>query len=188
MLPALGPGTPRPHQGFVNVHLQKYFRSRLTQITSISAAVPSPRGAARDRHGRGAGCGGRGRRCRRAALTRTAKSCGPDAPTLASRRRRQLRRRRWQTSPVTGESTKETVKTIAQGMPGDPGVTVVTNSRVFYTTREAAGALGARHSLRPLISEGGRRWQNSRGIRGEIAELWLENALFHIRIRSPDER
>jgi hypothetical protein len=28
------------------------------------------------------------------------------------------RRRRWQTSPITGESTKETVKTIAQGMPG----------------------------------------------------------------------
>jgi len=37
-------------------------------------------------------------------------------------------------------------------MPGDPGVTVVTNSRVFYTTREAAGASGARHSLRPLYS------------------------------------
>src|SRR5260370_15162000 len=35
-------------------------------------------------------------------------------------------------------------------MPGDPGVTVVTNSRVFYTTREAAGASSARHSLRPL--------------------------------------
>jgi hypothetical protein len=28
---------------------------------------------------------------------------------------------------------------------------VVTNSRVFYTTREAAGASGARHSLRPLF-------------------------------------
>ena len=39
-------------------------------------------------------------------------------------------------------------------MPGESGVTVVTNSRVFYTTREAAGAPGARHSLRPLISEG----------------------------------
>jgi hypothetical protein len=31
-----------------------------------------------------------------------------------------------QKSPVTGESTKETVKTIARGMPGDSGVTVVT--------------------------------------------------------------
>ena len=27
--------------------------------------------------------------------------------------------RRWQKSPVTGKSTKETVKTIAQGMPAD---------------------------------------------------------------------
>src|SRR5437588_4265154 len=36
-------------------------------------------------------------------------------------------------------------------MPGDSGVTVVTNARAFYTTRAAAGASGARHSLRPLI-------------------------------------
>ena len=40
--------------------LQKDIRSRLTQIKSISLAVPSPRGAYRDRHGRGVGCGGRG--------------------------------------------------------------------------------------------------------------------------------
>jgi len=51
---------------------------------------------------------------------RTAKSCGPDAPTLASSRRRKLRRRWWQPSPVTKESAKETVKTIAQGRPGVP--------------------------------------------------------------------
>jgi len=49
-----------------------------------------------------------------------------------------------------------TVKTIARGMPGDPGVTVVTNARVYYTTRAAAGASGARHSLRPLLAEGGK--------------------------------
>src|SRR5258707_15307397 len=47
-----------------------------------------------------------------------------------------------------------TVKTIARGMPGDSGVTVVTNARVYYTTRAAAGASGARHSLRPLIFSG----------------------------------
>jgi hypothetical protein len=40
-------------------------------------------------------------------------------------------------------------------MPGVSGVTVVTNSRVIYTPREAAGASSARHSLRPLISESG---------------------------------
>jgi hypothetical protein len=50
---------------------------------------------------------------------------------------------------------KETVKTIARGMPGVSGVTVVTNARAYYTTRAAAGASGARHSLRPLIREGG---------------------------------
>src|ERR1700716_4092323 len=46
----------------VQPHLQKYFVSRLTQIKSISLAVSPHRGAYRDRHGRGAGCGGRGRR------------------------------------------------------------------------------------------------------------------------------
>src|SRR5258708_37221792 len=46
------------------------------------------------------------------------------------------------------------VKTIARGMPGDSGVTVVTNARVTYTTRAAAGASDARHSLRPLILRG----------------------------------
>jgi hypothetical protein len=33
---------------------------------------------------------------------------------------------------LTEEITKETVKTIARGMPGVSGVTVVTNARVFY--------------------------------------------------------
>jgi hypothetical protein len=50
-------------------------------------------------------------------LMRTAKSCGPDAPTLASRLR-FTRKRRWQKSPVTEESAKETVKTIACGNAG----------------------------------------------------------------------
>src|SRR5450759_4958696 len=41
-------------------------------------------------------------------------------------------------------------------MPGDPGVTVVTTLVCYlHTAHEAAGASGARHSLRPLIGEGG---------------------------------
>src|SRR6266487_6983461 len=63
-------------------------------------------------------------------LKRTAKSCGSDAPRLASsfaearRPNRALDKtisagRRWQNSMVTEESTKEAVKTIARGMPGD---------------------------------------------------------------------
>jgi hypothetical protein len=35
-------------------------------------------------------------------------------------------------------------------MPGVSGVTVVTNARVYYTPRAAAGASGARHSPCPL--------------------------------------
>src|ERR1700733_6509403 len=90
------------------------------------------------------------------------------------RRRHQLAtmlcmaRGRWQTSPVTGESAKETVKTIARGMPGVSGVTVVTNARVYYTPRAAAGAPGARHSLRPL-SLGRNLLTKLARMRGEIA-------------------
>jgi hypothetical protein len=62
-------------------------------------------------------------------LQRTAKSCGPDAPTLASSSRMASRPYRAQTShtsaddggkksPVTGESAKEAVKTIACGNAG----------------------------------------------------------------------
>src|SRR5260370_32586430 len=44
-------------------------------------------------------------------------------------------------------------KTIARGMPGRSGVTVVTMLVcLFYFAGEAAGASSARHSLRPLIS------------------------------------
>jgi len=47
-------------------------------------------------------------------------------------------------------------KTIARGMPGNSGVPVVTTLVCFfYFAREAAGALGTRHSLRPLIRANG---------------------------------
>jgi hypothetical protein len=88
------------------------------------------------------------------ANLRTAKSCGPDAPTLAfksagfsaddgdNKARSPGRARRKPLKPLRGEC-----RVIS-------GVTVVTNARAFYTTRAAAGAPGARHSLRPLMSEG----------------------------------
>jgi len=40
-------------------------------------------------------------------------------------------------------------------MPDVSGVTVVTNARVYYSTRAAADAPSVRHSLRPLY--GGRK-------------------------------
>jgi hypothetical protein len=85
---------------------------------------------------RGAGCGGRGSARRRTALTRTAKPCGPDAPTLASSFAEFSARRRWQESPVTEESTEQAVKTIAQGRPGVTGEPVVTTLVCFsFCTR-----------------------------------------------------
>jgi hypothetical protein len=84
---------------------------------------------------------------------RTEKTCGPDAPTLASSLQVVTCRRRWQKSPVTGESTEETVKTIAQGMLGVSGEPVVTTLVCFFHfAREAMGAAGTRHFLRPLFS------------------------------------
>jgi hypothetical protein len=47
------------------------------------------------------------------------------------------------------------------GMPGDPGATVVTNARAYYSTRAAAGATGTRHSPRPSFA--GRKFQAQLG-------------------------
>ena len=85
---------------------------------------------------------------------RTAKSCGPDAPTLASSVAEVSARRRWQESPVAEESAEESVKTIARGMPGDSGVTVVTNACAYLTAHAATDAPSVRHSLRPCSLEG----------------------------------
>jgi len=65
---------------------------------------------------------------------RTAKSCGPDAPTLASSWRRCFRIALATVARKPGHRGERDIscKTIARGMPGVSGVTVVTNARVFY--------------------------------------------------------
>jgi hypothetical protein len=67
-------------------------------------------------------------------------------------------------------------KPLRAGMPGDSGGPVVTTLVCFFlSAREAAGALGTRHSPRPLFSE--RRngsWQNSGKSRREIAESYVK--------------
>src|SRR6266852_5343110 len=70
----------------------------------------------------------------RMTLQRTAKSCGPGAPTLALSLRKRFRERRWQKSPVTEESTKDPVKTIAQGMPVDAVYLWLLTPVLFYCT------------------------------------------------------
>jgi hypothetical protein len=62
---------------------------RANQMHCFGRPVPQ-RGVAQ-RHQRGTGCGGRGSVRRRSALKRTAKSCGPDAPTLSQVSRESFR-------------------------------------------------------------------------------------------------
>src|SRR5882724_7203801 len=93
-------------------------------------------------------------------LTRTVKSCGSDAPIVGVK---PVRRSAGDGVKKRGHRGEREVsrKTIARGMPGCSGVTVVTNSCAFFTACEAAGALRTRHSLRPLFSRGERFLQTS---------------------------
>jgi|SRR6266404_7060483 len=79
-------------------------------------------------------------------------------------------KRRRQTSPVTGESTKQAVKTIARGMPGD--------FRCDYA-RVLCFILHARPA--PSVSEDRTLPAKLAFTRGEIAKLWLQRMpLFEI--------
>jgi hypothetical protein len=102
------------------------------QFTDSHRPVPQ-RGVAQ-RHQRGAGCGGRGSAFDEWRCSRTAKSCRSDAPMQASSLREAAQAT---VSNKLGHRGEREVsrKTIARGMPGRSGVTVVTNSRVFYYTR-----------------------------------------------------
>src|SRR5262245_47675698 len=103
---------------------------------------------------------------RRMGRLRTAKSCGPGAATLAS-----IRPACAGTATVTIKAAHRgehegNRKTIARGKPGCLGCTCQTRVRsLLPIAHGAAGAVGARLSLRPLSERGTMRLQNS----GEIA-------------------
>ena len=84
---------------------------------------------------------------------RTAKSCGPDPPTLGSTPGSRARGDGGYQARYPGESTKELVKTIVQGMP-DRSAYLWFLTRVLFSAHEAAGVQNARHSMRPLTGEG----------------------------------
>src|SRR5438132_1588531 len=91
----------------------------------------------------------------RNVLQRTAKSCGPGAATLASSRVVSPTWRRWQKRPLTGESTKQLLKPLrgeSRVVPAEPVVTTLVC--FFHYANEAAGAVSARLSLRPLRFRG----------------------------------
>ena len=85
------PGKQRGKRSCRPAFLQKIFRFR-RRANHLYKFAPSRSSEGRcERHGRGAGCGGRGGALDGRCGMRTAKSCGPDAPTLASSSRRYSR-------------------------------------------------------------------------------------------------
>jgi hypothetical protein len=126
------------------------------------APVPAhTKGAFRDRHERRAGMRWTRKHesanfARTNGLTRTAKPCGPDAPTLASSwRRKSSAGDGGKKARSPGRARRKPLTPSRAGMPGDSGATVVTNACVYYSTHAAAGASGTRHSPRPPF-QGGR--------------------------------
>src|SRR5262249_26883113 len=83
-------GTDLPDESILRIRVQcsreKYFACVVGQISGTDSGRPAPaRGTLRPIvTKRGAGCGGRVGVARRATLARTAKSCGPDTPTLVA--------------------------------------------------------------------------------------------------------
>ena len=96
-------------QNSVHPFAQKYSAFAVGQIKTTIRRHPAPtRGALRDRHGRWVGERWTRSACARrdAVLTRTAKSCGPDAAVLASSLAIVTLRVTVARKPFTGESTK----------------------------------------------------------------------------------
>ena len=83
---------------------QKYSDFQKPQIRLQDCPSCSARGALAIVTNVGAGCGGRGCALDERRVPRTAKTCGPDTPTLVSSSRSKLRGRWWQESPVARES------------------------------------------------------------------------------------
>src|SRR3954447_20448600 len=88
---------------------------------------------------------------------------------LMPRRWHQVRQasdeRQWQKSPVAGESTKETVKTIARKRRFSRWACGAYLAVLFIFAREAAGASSTRRFPRPLSSWAKRKTQLGRNLR-----------------------
>src|ERR1700688_3795790 len=125
---------------------------RPKSVVCLLPSCPTQRGGSR-RHGRGAGCGGRGGALDGRCLQRTAKTGGPDTPTLVSSWRINPRNDGGKKADHRGEHGISR-KPLRAGMSGVFRWLAV-NTRVhtcYHSAHEAAGASGARHSPRPLFS------------------------------------
>ena len=92
-------------------------------------------------------------RARRAWPVRTAKSCGPDPPTLGSSLCVTNAQATVAKKPGTPGRARDTPSNHCAGNAGCFGVPVVT-AACFFCCRRAMGAASTRHSLCPLLREG----------------------------------
>jgi hypothetical protein len=152
----------------VQSSLRKYSASPPPQIKSISVAVPShTEGRFANVTDVGAGCDGRSGALT-TCLLRTAKSCGPDTPTLVSS---------WRTSPSATVARKPghrgerdiSRKPLRAGMPGVP-VTCGDDTRVLpiHCTR-GCGCIGRPAFPTPSVFRAKRSCTTSGVSRREIA-------------------
>jgi hypothetical protein len=166
---------------------------------NIPIRVPPPlKGAFRDRHGRWVRDAVDALALQdEQGLRRTAKSCGPDIPTLISSFAEVSARRRWQQSPAHRGDHEGSRKTIARGMPGDSGVTVVTMLVCFFIfAHKAAGACDAPGIPCALSFFRGQAQQLGRRSRREkVRRVWSRRhceprnpASFHTSFRGTRER
>jgi hypothetical protein len=100
-----------------------------------------------------------------------------------------IRRRRCQKSPIAEESTKETDKTVAQGMPV-AGFTCSDFARVFLSFAREAMGCGLRNPAfpAPSVFTGGRFVHNSGVLRRETTEPWLFDPFTSSRTSEHRER
>jgi hypothetical protein len=140
----------------VHSYLRKYFRSRSAQITSISLAVSSHlKGRSRSSRTRGEMRWTQAVLLTRARDLRTAKSCGPDASTLAFKLATMLAHCAYdgdKKARSPGRARRKPLKPLRAGMPGDPGATVVSNSCAYYFCTRGRGCGG--HPAFPTPSVG----------------------------------
>jgi hypothetical protein len=126
----------------------------------------------------GAGCDGRDGARDERCLLRTTKSCGPDAPVLASSWRAVSRRRRWQKAGHRGER-EVSRKAIAQGEPELVRLNLWSYLPCFLLhrthgcdRRPALPAPSFEGRLRLCPSEGWKGTQNSGASRRENANAY----------------
>ena len=150
----------------VNLSHPARLRRRANQWPQSARLVPT-RGAYRDRHGRWARDAMDALLRETSAATRTAKSCGPDLPTLGSSLCVTSAQATVAKKPGTPRRARISRQTNRAGNAGCFGVPVVTCLRAFFHCTQGCGCVSASGiSLRPLSFEG-----RLRKARARIARL-----------------